>query len=293
MEYNDKSGFFALGTFDGLHKGHKSVITAGSFLKRNVLLFKEHPQKVLTGNTPTSLVSKRKEKEILELWGAKPVYLDFKEIAGLSPEDFFYNILINKLNAKTLSVGFNYRFGKDASGDVGLLRELCRQTGIELFVSEAVLFESEPISSTRIRKCIIDGNMEKANKMLGREFSYDFTVVHGDERGRTIGSPTINQFFEDGFTVPAYGVYVALSVIDGKRYPSVTNIGIRPTIGNGKERSETHILGYSGDLYGKNITVMPLKKIRDEKNFGDITSLKKQIDEDKEITQKIVSEYLK
>ncbi len=285
--------FFALGTFDGLHTGHKKVITCGDYKDRKVLMFKEHPQKVLTGTAPTRLLTKNEEKRILTSWGAEPVFLDFKEISNLSPEDFFYKIILGQFKAKVISVGFNYRFGKNASGDAELLKKLCRENGVKLIVSEPVMYENEPVSSTRIRSLIKTGDMEKANIMLGREFSYDFKVFHGDERGRTMDSPTINQYFEDGFTVPGYGVYVALTEVDGKVYPSVANIGIRPTIGNSRERSETHILGFSGDLYGQNITVKLLKKIRDEKKFSDLKALKKQIDEDKNITLSIAVEYLK
>ncbi len=285
--------FFALGTFDGLHTGHKKVITCGDCETRRVLMFKEHPQKVLSGTSPTKLLTESEEKRILSSWGAEPIFLDFKEIADLSPEDFFYKILLEKFGAKVISVGFNYRFGKNASGEVELLNRLCKKNGVKLIINEPVMFENEPVSSTRIRSLIKTGDIEKANKMLGREFSYDFTVFHGDKRGRTIDAPTINQFFEDGFTVPGYGVYVAVTEIDGKKYPSVANIGIRPTIGNSKERSETHILGFSGDLYGRNITVKLLKKIRNEQKFNDLAGLKKQIDKDKKATLQIVAEYLK
>ncbi len=127
--------------------------------------------------------------------------------------------------------------------------------------------------------------------MLGRYFSYDFLVVHGDARGRTIDSPTINQFFTEDFIVPEYGVYASFSVIDGKKYPSVTNIGIRPTIeGFSPERSETNIVGYDGDLYDKNISVHLIKKIREEIRFNNIDELKSQIAKDRERSVNISKE---
>ena len=125
--------------------------------------------------------------------------------------------------------------------------------------------------------------------MLGREFSYDFLVVHGDARGRTIESPTINQFFSEDFIVPEYGVYASYSVIDGKKYPSVTNVGVRPTIeGLSKERSETNIVGFTGDLYDKNISVHLLKKIREEMKFNNLDELREQIAKDRK-TSEIIS----
>lgn len=287
-----KGCFLALGTFDGLHLGHKKVITAGEYEKRYVLMFREHPLKSLTGEAPSYLLTKRKEKEILSKWNAEPIYLDFDDIKELTPDDFFKNTIVEKIGAKILSVGFNFHFGKNASGDVKTLRSLCEKNGVELIVSDAVMFENYPVSSTRIREAVKLGDIETANKMLGRKFSYDFEVVHGDERGRTINAPTINQFFEKGFTVPKYGVYSALVVADNKTYPAVTNIGIRPTIGNSEERSETHILGFSGDLYGKNIEVMPIRRLREEKKFSSLSELKMQIENDKKTAENIAKEYM-
>ncbi len=149
------------------------------------------------------------------------------------------------------------------------------------------MFDNRPISSTRIRNALKYGEIDNANKMLGRNFSYDFTVVHGDARGRTIGSPTINQFFPEGFTVPEFGVYASYTVVGGKLYPSVTNIGIRPTIGNSPERSETNILGVNEDLYGKNIEVGLIKKLRGEMKFSSIDELSVQIAKDRESAVKI------
>lgn len=293
LKNNKTNGcFLALGTFDGLHLGHKKVIAEGEFEKRRVLMFKEHPLKLLTGEAPSYLLTKRKEKEILSLWNAEPLFLDFENIKDLSPENFFKNIIIDTFKAKTLSVGFNYRFGQNASGDVDMLEKLCAKHGVQLVVCNAVMFEGEPVSSTRIREAIKLGEIEKANKMLGRRFSYDFEVVHGDERGRTINAPTVNQFFDDGFTVPKYGVYASLAIAENKIYPAVTNIGIRPTIGNSRERSETHILGFSGDLYGKNVEVMPIRRLRDEKKFSSLPELKAQIENDKITADIIAKEYI-
>lgn len=280
-QLNEKC-FVALGTFDGLHKGHKSVITAGEYENRKVLLFKEHPQKVLTGEAPTELTTKRIQQKILSAWGAKAIWIDFNEVCTLSPEDFFTRILVGKIGAEALSVGFNYRFGKNAAGDVNCLRKLCEKAGIELFVSPEVTVNGETVSATKIREALKNGEIAKANEMLGRDFSYDFTVVHGDERGRTIGAPTINQFFDESFTVPQYGVYAGITFVEGKAYPSVTNIGIRPTIGNSRERSETHILGFDGNLYDKNIEVSIHSKMRDEMKFSSLSQLEEQIRSDKE-----------
>lgn len=283
----------ALGTFDGFHLGHKMVIdrVIQSGKKPAVLLFDEHPQKVLSKKSPGELITETKKKELLKSWGVEPIIINFGDIMNLTYEEFFNEILLKKVGATALSCGFNYRFGANANGNCEKLYALCKKENIELYVSDAVKYMGEPISSTRIRTAIKNGDIESANVMLGREFSYDFLVVHGDARGRTIDSPTINQFFTDDFIVPEYGVYASYSVIDGKKYPSVTNIGIRPTIeGYSKERSETNIVGYEGDLYDKNIDVHLLKKIRGEIKFSDLDGLKNQIAKDREVSKTISKE---
>ena len=283
----------ALGTFDGFHSGHKMVIDKArlSVGKSAVLLFDQHPQKVLFKKSPGELITETQRNKLLKSWSVEPITVSFSEIMSLSYEEFFYKILVEKLGATALSCGFNYRFGANAKGNPENLRELCEKQGIELFVSDAVLFEGEPVSSTRIRSLIKQGDIESANAMLGREFSYDFLVVHGDARGRTIDSPTINQFFTEDFIVPQYGVYASCSIIDGKKYPSVTNVGVRPTIeGTSKERSETNIIGFEGDLYDKQISVQLLKKIREEMKFSGLDELRAQIARDREVSKKISAE---
>ena len=283
----------ALGTFDGFHSGHKMVIDKArlSVGKSAVLLFDQHPQKVLFKKSPGELITETQRNKLLKSWSVEPITVSFSEIMSLSYEEFFYKILVEKLGATALSCGFNYRFGANAKGNPENLRELCKKQEIELFVSDAVLFEGEPVSSTRIRSLIKQGDIESANAMLGREFSYDFLVVHGDARGRTIDSPTINQFFTEDFIVPQYGVYASYSIIDGKKYPSVTNVGVRPTIeGTSKERSETNIIGFEGDLYDKQISVQLLKKIREEMKFSGLDELRAQIARDREVSKKISAE---
>lgn len=293
MVKNNDGLAVALGTFDGFHSGHKKVIdkVISSGKKPAVLLFNEHPQKVLNKKSPGELITENKKKELLRNWGVEPITINFGDIMNLSYKEFFYEILLKKVGATALSCGFNYHFGAKAQGNSEKLQELCDKEGIRLFISNAVEYKDEPVSSTRIRNAIKNGDIESANDMLGREFSYDFLVVHGDARGRTIDSPTINQFFSDDFIVPGYGVYASFSVIDGKKYPSVTNIGVRPTIeGCSKERSETNIVGYNGDLYDKNIDVHLLKKIREEMKFSNLDELRLQIAKDREVSKNISKE---
>lgn len=290
-----QSVLVALGTFDGLHIGHKAVLFSDkkAYDKRIVLLFTEHPQKLLTGKNPGELLTRAKKEKILKEWGYEPQHIDFGEISKETPEEFVDDILIKKYGATALCCGFNYRFGKNAEGDVALLKRLCGEREMSLTVCNEIDYDSLPVSSTRIRDAIRNGDVETANKMLGYHFSYDFEVVHGDARGRILGSPTINQFFPEDFTVAEYGVYASYTVIDGKKYVSVTNIGVRPTVeGISEKRSETNIIGFNGDLYGQRVEVSLLKKIRNEMKFNSFDELSNQIASDREKAIEIAKKEL-
>ena len=290
MEEILQGAFVALGTFDGLHIGHKAVITAEKteYQQKIALMFTRHPQIELKGENPGRLITSGKEREVLSQWGVTPEYIDFCEICELSPEDFVDHILLEKYNVKSIACGFNYRFGKNASGDIETLKKLCAEREIKLTVVEAVEYQNQPVSSTRIRKALREGDVKSANAMLGRYFSYNFEVLHGDERGRILGSPTINQFFTDDFAVPQYGVYASFTKIEEKIYPSVTNIGVRPTIGNSEKRSETNIVGFEGDLYGKHPEVFIVEKIRGEMQFSSLEELSRQIEKDRALALQIL-----
>lgn len=290
MKNRVEGAFVALGTFDGLHIGHKAVITAEKteYQRKIVLMFNEHPLVRLKGENPGELITQEKAKTILDAWGVSPEYIDFSEICDLSPETFVDEILIKRYNAKSLACGFNYRFGKNASANAEELMRLCAEREIKITVVDAINFENEPVSSSRIRKAIANGDMKAVKGMLGRYFSYDFPVAHGDERGRKLGLPTINQFFTDDFAVPEYGVYASFTKVNGEVYPSVTNIGIRPTIGNSEKRSETNIIGFDGDIYGQCPEVFLVEKIRNEMKFSSLDELKQQISKDRECALNIL-----
>ena len=286
----NKGVLVALGTFDGLHEGHRQVLLSDKteYGEKIALMFSRHPQSVLSGETPGELITNQKKIALLKEWGYRAELVDFKEISGLSPREFFENVIIKTFGATAICCGFNYRFGKGGEGNVSLLESLCREKGLKLTVCEPVLYNGEAISSTRIRQSLREGDIKTANAMLGRLFSYSFEVVHGDKRGRILGSPTINQFFSPDFTVPQFGVYASVTEVEGKKYISVTNIGIRPTIGSSEKRSETYILGFEGDLYGKFIEVSLVEKIRGEKQFASLEELSKQISEDREKALSII-----
>ncbi len=278
---NEKTAV-ALGTFDGLHLGHMSVIkkTLDTGRKSLVLLFSEHPLKVLNGEAPGAIIDSADEDTLIRSLGAEPVRIDFAEIRDMSPREFISTILKDRLNAGSVACGYNYRFGKGGGGDAEALRKICVEYGIEVSVADEVDCDGSPVSSTRIREAIAAGDMAAAEEMLGRAYSYNLTVEHGQARGRSLGFPTINQRFPEGFCLPKFGVYVSRTEVDGKIYPSVTNVGVRPTVGSDAPSSETYIDGYSGDLYGRKIRVSLLSFIRPERKFGAIDELKEQVERD-------------
>lgn len=286
IDFENKKTAVALGTFDGLHKGHMAVINKAVIQRDNgllpvIMLFSQHPAKYLTGAAPKELFTGNIKKREIEKTGCKPVIIPFENIHNMTAEEFFRHVLLKKLNVGFISCGFNFKFAKNGTGNTEVLSDLCRQNGVELSVAEEVDHASLPISSTRIRAAIADGDMENAAAMLGRYFSYDFTVLHGDSRGgKILGFPTVNQFFPKDFIVPKYGVYASFAIIDGKKYPAVTNIGVRPTIGNSLPRSETYIDGFSGDLYDKNPEIGLITYLRGERKFDSLDALAAQMAKD-------------
>lgn len=276
----------ALGQFDGLHIGHKSVITAArrEGLTTAVLTFKRG---TLKKGDDRFLTTDAQRDNIFENLGAQLLCEpDFSDICGLSAEGFVDEILIGALGAKHVVCGFNYRFGCGASGNAEMLGSLCAERDIECTIVPAVEIKGKSVSSSAIRAYLDEGDAESAAKMLGRPFSYDFEVVGGRQLGRTLGTPTINQIFPEEFICPKYGVYASIAEVDGKEYCGVTNIGVKPTVGSDKPLSETWICDYSGDLYGQKIKVSLIKYLRPEQKFPSIEALRDAIIADGEKSRK-------
>ncbi|MBE6820024.1 MAG: riboflavin biosynthesis protein RibF [Ruminococcaceae bacterium] len=282
-----------LGSFDGLHKGHMTVIACAFEMQKKyglsplVLLFDKHPMLALSGKAPDKVLQSSLRDEIIAATGAEKRIVPFDLVKDMTCREFFEKILIEKLNAGGVCCGWNYRFGKNNEGGIDELRSLCDEFGVKLKVSKPVDYQGSPVSSTRIRQAVEGGNIPLANAMLGREFRYKQTVIDGQHRGRLIGAPTINQRFDKGFVKPKKGVYASATIVDGKEYPSVTNIGLRPSFENEDFRSETCILGFSGNLYGLEIEVRLLEYLRDEVKFNSMDELSAQIHKDAEKSREI------
>ena len=268
----------ALGAFDGLHLGHKAVIDAARTpeLPLAVFTFFDDPA-VFFGAKQRDLTTPGERLEILERWGVDIVIMpEFAEAAGLSPAAFTA-FLRERLGAKVLAAGENFRFGKGAAGNIEFLQADAEQYGLQLRIAETALFDGKPISATRIRDAVEAGDMKQASKMLGRAFGFKFPVVHGNHIGRTMGTPTINQHFPEGFVLPKFGVYASAVHVGETLYCGVTNVGVKPTVGSDRALSETWMPDFSGDLYGKSLRLELLDFIRPEKKFSGLEALRAEI----------------
>ena len=275
----------ALGNFDGMHVGHMAVLEAAkSFESEGLLpvavLFDEHSLKAITGKAPAMLMTVTERNRIINENGLRIETLVFNEIRDLSPSDFVEKILVGRLGAAAVCCGYNYRFGKGASGTAQTMSEICGRLGLQCRVSGEVDVDRCAVSSTKIRGFIENGEIEKANKMLGRPFGFSSRVIDGDKRGRVLGFPTINQIIPEELAMPRFGVYQSVVTVNGEKYKGVTNVGRRPTVGTEKILSETHILDFDRDIYGENVDVRLIKFIRPEKKFSSFDELARQIKSD-------------
>lgn len=269
----------ALGTFDGVHKGHRQVLDIPSCYKKIAVMFLNPPKSVLKANKELLNLPEEKIKIIKQL-GIDDIHiLDFNSVKDMSAEDFLL-FLKKEFSPSLISCGFNYRFGKEAKGDTAMLESFCKENKIILRCCPPATEDGEVISSTRIRKLLMMGEVEAANKLLMDSFSFVSTVISGDKRGRTIGFPTINQQYPADLVKPKFGVYKTKVYIDEKQYSGITNIGVRPTYPADFIISETYIEDFSGNLYGKDIKISLISFLREEKKFSSLEELKKQIKED-------------
>lgn len=278
----------ALGSFDGMHIGHRAIIDAAvrlaSELKATpaVFTFDTIPACHLSA-TPPSILSNTDERcELLYDAGIAGIFIaSFPDLMGMSPEDFINDILIKQCHAEGVVCGFNFKFGKNGSGNI---RHLENVFGKNAHCIPAVTVDDAPVSSSRIRNLVTEGNVEDASTLLGRPYSITLPVVHGRHDGTGLGFPTLNQIPESNRVIPAPGVYVTSSRLpDGRRIPSVTNVGSAPTLDpNGSIHFETHLLDSSEDLYDKTVTVEFRRRLRPETTFPDPNSLTRQISSDVE-----------
>lgn len=279
----------ALGNFDGVHIGHRVLIektvqkARENGLKSAVFTFSNHPKNYIPGNKPVLNIIYNDEKaDLIEKLGVDYLFdIEFtSQIMKMEPEDFIKKLLVEKFNAARVFCGFNYRFGYKAGGDGQLLVRCGLEYGFGVNQIPPVFVDGEVVSSTLIRGLIKSGEVDECRKYLGRNYDIGGEVVVGNRLGRTIGFPTSNIMIDENMVTPPNGVYITYCIYNGTRYPSVTNVGVKPTIGEFKKNMETHIFNFDKELYGKHIKVEFIKMTRDEVKFGSVEELSQQIAKD-------------
>ncbi len=272
------SNAVVLGTFDGLHKGHQSVIAAGTGFERIAVTFEVPPKAVMSDGGNLLMTPDARYKALSQLGVKEVVPLNFSDVRQMSAEDFL-DMIYDRFSPKLISCGFNYRFGAGAKGDTKLLQKYCSAHGIVFRCSPPVTENGVTVSSSMIRDMIKNGE-SAAFKMVYGGFSITAPVIGGDRRGRTIGFPTANQQYPKELVCPRAGVYAVKVLFDGKVFDGISNIGHRPTYRTDGVFCETYIKDFSGDIYGKNITLKPIKFIREERKFSTLSELKAAISAD-------------
>lgn len=277
----------ALGNFDGLHRAHTRIIkNCCMYAKENslescVLLFADHTRNVITKQKIKLLTNEKEKLEILENLGVDSVYIrEFdSEFMHLSPEEFI-RMIIDKLNLRAVCVGYDYRFGYKAGGDVVTLKNLGKKYGFDVIVTDEMKTSGVTIKSTKIRELVREGDVDEAALFLGRPFSLSGEVTQGLRNGHKLGTPTANVCYSDNKILPKEGVYMGYTTVDGITYDSVINVGKNPTFNAKKITVESHILDFDCDIYGKTVKVDFIKRIRGDKKFGSLDELKTQIKSD-------------
>ena len=282
----------ALGMFDGVHVGHQALLMQAAAAARTLdartvaFTFTDAPGKLL--HLPvTSLSTPEQRKRWLREAGADRVdMVDFTQaLADLSPEGFVA-YLQARYDIAALAAGFNYTFGKYGAGTAATLRELGEEHGFGVLIADPVQVDGEPVSSTRIRALISEGNMEASRALLGRPYTLTGTVVSARHIGHTLGYPTAN--VETGEQLlPPDGVYATLAAVDGADCPAVTNVGRNPTVAGQRRTVETYILDESLSLYGQNLSVSFLSRLREERTFPSLEALSEQIGQDVQTAKKL------
>jgi riboflavin kinase / FMN adenylyltransferase len=276
----------ALGNFDGVHRGHRKIlerlqrVAVERSATSVVMTFEPHPPRVVRPDKAPRLLMTTKQKldEIAAIGVHGAAIVRFTpELSRWDPETFVRAVLVDWLRVSEVWVGANFLFGHDRAGNFSLLRTLGAQYGFKAEKIDPIRYKEFVVSSTRIRRLVAEGRVDEAGALLGHQYYIDGTVTEGDHRGRTIGFPTANLCTENEL-LPPHGVYATTAVIAGTIKPSVTNIGVRPTVDtSGRTTIETHIFDFDQDLYGDSIRIGFVQRLRDERSFESLEALQHQI----------------
>ena len=280
----------ALGVFDGVHLGHRAILglavshASAAGMQSIACTFDPHPLEVLQpGRAPLSITTLDERLALIEGCGLDlAVVLPFtRELASMEPEAFVTDVLVTRLGARDVVVGFNHRFGRGARGDAAMLRSLGERLGFRTHVAEPLVVDGVAVSSTEIRAALQRGDLAMAGRLLGRAYTLSGSIAHGAGRGRTLGFPTAN-IVPTRPVLVAPGVYACAAEVAGRKERSVVNVGVRPTFGETALAVEAYLLDFVGDLYGQTMTLTFVSRIREERRFPSVDALKTQIEADAE-----------
>jgi riboflavin kinase/FMN adenylyltransferase len=278
-----------IGNFDGVHLGHKNFINyiKSECLNKNrkllVITFVPHPSFVLKAKPNFLINTYQERRELLKELGVDYLLeINFtRDFSTLTPQEFLNKYIFCIQNIKKLFLGFDFQFGANKTGNFDLAKAESEKNGVDLVLHSEFKTPLSTVSSTVIRSKIESGNVDEINALLGREYFLTGRVIKGMGRGKQIGFPTANLGYDKDLIIPARGVYITKSILSGMAYESVTNVGVNPTFNTGYEiHVETHILGFSRDIYGEELKVCFLSTLRNEKKFSSVNELVSQIEED-------------
>ncbi|WP_026837200.1 bifunctional riboflavin kinase/FAD synthetase [Gillisia sp. JM1] len=289
-----------IGTFDGVHAGHQKIIeklvnTAKiSNMESAILTFFPHPRMVLQKESDIKLINTIEErKKILANSGIDHLIIHpfTHQFSRLSAREFVRDILVQKLKAKKIIIGYDHRFGRNRTADINTLKEFGKEYNFEVEEIGKQEIEDVAVSSTKIRKALMEGKVEKANRYLQQPFMLTGTVVKGKGLGKNFGYPTANLNIEENYKlIPKNGVYIARAVIDEIPYFGMMNIGTNPTVGGTEQTIETYFFMLDKDLYGQKLEIELLTRIRDEKSFDSIDSLKRAMKQDEAFSSQFIKD---
>jgi riboflavin kinase/FMN adenylyltransferase len=291
----------SIGVFDGVHLGHQQLLTHLRDEARSknwlsgVVTFKSHPEVVLAGENKLLWLNDLETRiSLLRNLGIDIVVaLPFSSELSRLTARRFVQLLKQHLKMRGLIIGPDFALGRNREGDYEKLRILGEEMGFSVEVIPTVVIDGYVVSSSTIRQALVEGDMKKVEKLIGRLFSLSGQVVSGDRRGRNLGFPTANLDLKPEQALPGDGVYATITHTDDDSLPSVTNIGVRPTFGGSKRLVETHILDFEGDLLGQKLTIELVDKLRDEERFDTVEELKAQMIRDVEQARQILNEQVK
>lgn len=289
-------GAVTVGNFDGVHRGHQALVATTRALAERVggpavvVTFDPPPHQVLhPGSERPPLTTIPQRAALLHTVGADHVIVlrTSPSLLALSPEAFFEDLLARQLGAKGVVEGYDFRFGRGRAGTNAALRELCRAASVAFEEVPQLTFNGEPVSSSRVRAALVSGDVSRAAQLLNRNYRIAGTIVTGAKRGRTIGFPTTN--LGDVPTVlPGNGVYAVRASVEGRAWPAAANIGPNPTFGEDARKIEVHLIGFSGDVYGRPMEVEFVARLRDTRPFNGVNELVAQLQQDVERASRVI-----